>query len=121
MNKKDVDIAVDLYEWTPGGDYIQLSATPAYLGRVSYAGDRSRRQLLHPGRRQAISFQSERLTSRIVQPGSRLVMVLGIVKSPAMQINYGSGREVSDESIADAKVPLRIHWYASSYLEIPVR
>ena len=29
-------------------------------------------------------------------------MVLGILKSPNQQINYGTGKDVSDETIADA-------------------
>jgi len=29
-------------------------------------------------------------------------MVLGIVKNARQQINYGTGRDVSDESLADA-------------------
>jgi hypothetical protein len=120
VNKKDLDIEVDLYELMPSGEYMQLTVTPAYLGRASYARSRSRRQLLTPGKRQTIAFRSERLTSRKVQAGSRLVMVLGVVKSPAMQINYGTGKDVSDESIQDAKAPLRIQWFASSCLDIPV-
>ena len=48
-------------------------------------------------------------------------MVLGILKQPNMQINYGTGRDVSDETIADAKEPLRIRWLTDSFIEVPVR
>lgn len=50
----------------------------------------------------------------------RLVMVLSVVKNPLQQINYGSGEDVSDESMADAAEPLGIRWLASSYVEWPV-
>jgi putative CocE/NonD family hydrolase len=120
LNKKDVDIAVDLYELTSGGEYVQLSITPAYLGRASYARSRSRRQLLSPGKRETVAFRSERLTSRKLQAGSRLVLVLGVPRSQAIQINYGTGRDVSDESIRDAKEPLRIKWLETSYVDIPI-
>jgi len=36
------------------------------------------------------------------------------------QINYGTGRNVSDETIQDAKVPLEIKWYSDSYVDLPV-
>jgi putative CocE/NonD family hydrolase len=120
VNKKDLDIEVDLYELMPSGEYMQLTVTPAYLGRASYAKSRSRRQLLVPGKRQTVDFRSERLTSRKLSAGSRLVMVLGVVKSADLQINYGTGKDVSDESIEDAKVPLKVEWFATSYLEVPV-
>jgi hypothetical protein len=37
------------------------------------------------------------------------------------EINYGTGKEVVDESIADAKTPLQISWFGGSYLDLPVR
>ena len=47
-------------------------------------------------------------------------MILGIRKSPDAQINYGSGKDVSEETIDDAKEPLEIKWYNNSYIEIPI-
>ena len=52
--------------------------------------------------------------------GSRLVLVLGINKRADQQLNYGAGDDVSEESIDDAGVPLKIRWYNSSYVDIPV-
>jgi hypothetical protein len=46
--------------------------------------------------------------------------VFSIIKNPGQQINYGTGREVSDESIVDAGEPLQVRWLASSYLELPI-
>jgi len=120
VNKKDLDISVDLYEQLPSGEYFQLAVTPAYLGRASYAKSRTERRLLTPGRKHSIEFRSERLVSRQLQAGSRLVMVLGVPRSTEMQINYGTGKDVSDESMEDAKEPLRIQWLTSSYLDLPI-
>jgi hypothetical protein len=75
--------------------------------------------LLRPNRRQQLKFESGRLTSRQLQPGSRLVVVLAILKQLGEQINYGSGKEVSTETIADAAVPLEIKWYGTSFIDIP--
>jgi hypothetical protein len=49
------------------------------------------------------------------------VIVLSIVKNPLQQINYGTGGDVSDESVADAGEPLSIRWLAGSFVELPVR
>lgn len=117
VNKRDVDLGVTLYEKMENGDFFLLTY---HLGRASYAKDRSKRQLLTPGQRQQIDFCSERLVSRKLQPGSRLVIVLQVIKQPDQQINYGTGRDVSDETIADAGKPLEIHWYGNSYIDIPV-
>ncbi len=116
VNKKDFDVNLALYELTPGGDYFQLSY---YQVRASYAADRSRRQLLKPGQRQQLTFTAGRMTSRQLQAGSRLVVVLSIPKQRDMQINYGTGKDVSDESIADAKSPLAVKWLSSSYIDVP--
>ena len=117
-NKRDMDVSVALYERMSDGRYLQLTT---YMGRASYARDRSKRRLLVPGKRQRVEFVSERATSRLLQPGSALVAVLSVNKQPDLQINYGSGKDVSDETIADAGAPLQVQWRAGSYLDIPVR
>jgi len=76
---------------------------------------------LTPGKRQRLDFQSVRLISRQLQPGSRVVAVLSVIKEPGRQINYGTGKNVSDETIADAKPPLMIRWFSDSYIQVPVR
>jgi putative CocE/NonD family hydrolase len=120
VNKMDVDLDITLYELTPGGDYIYLF-NPTYEFRASYATDRVSRHLLRAGERQQLNFRSERMTSRQFQPGSRLVMILGVSKRPDREINYGTGSDVSEETIADAEVPLKIQWHGDSYIDIPVR
>jgi uncharacterized protein len=118
VNRKDMDFSMRLYEQTAAGEYVRLSIP--YLQRASYLRDRSRRQLLAPGKRQQLDFVSAGLTSRKVKTGGRLVLLLGINKQRDAQINYGSGKDVSDESIADAKQPLRVQWYGTSVIRFPV-
>lgn len=121
VNKMDVDLRVAAYELLPDGDYVQLFEP--YVFRASYAKDRVRRRLLRAGERQPLAFKLERLTSRKIQAGSRLVLVLGVNKRPDQQINYGSGGDVAEESLEDNdnKVPVKIRWYGDSYIEMPVR
>jgi putative CocE/NonD family hydrolase len=120
VNKMDMDLHVILYERLAGGDYIRLFS-PTDEIRASYARDRVHRHLLKAGERQELAFTSERMTSRRLQQGSRLVMVLGINKRPDREINYGTGNDVSEESIADGKIPIKIRWHNDSYIEIPIR
>ena len=49
-----------------------------------------------------------------------LVAVFSTMRQPSMQINYGSGKPVSDETIADAGDPLELRWHGDSFLEFPV-
>jgi uncharacterized protein len=60
------------------------------------------------------------MTCRKLNKGSRILIILNINKSPCEQINYGKGKNVSDESISDAKIPLKIEWYNNSYIRIPI-
>jgi len=117
-NKKDFDFSVALYELRPDGRYMQI---PPYQSRASFVEDLSRRRLLAPGKREHLAFQSIRLASCRFQPGSRVVLVLGVIKNPGQQINYGTGKDVNTETVADAGEPLTIHWLAGSYIELPVR
>jgi uncharacterized protein len=120
VNRMDMDVTIALYERLATGEYLRLF-DPPYTFRASYAQDRTHRHLLKAGERQELAFTSDRLTSRRFQAGSRLVMVLGINKRSDEQINYGTGQDVSDESIADAAASLKIRWYGSSYIDLPVR
>jgi putative CocE/NonD family hydrolase len=117
INKKDLDLAVVLYEVMPDGKYFHLSYT---VQRASYARDMSRRQLLTPDRVETLELDKTLLVSRQLSKGSRLLVVLDVNRGPFAQVNYGTGKDVSDESIADAKEPLRVEWFNDSYVEIPV-
>jgi len=120
VNKQDVDLSIAVYELLPSGEYLALF-DPSYAFRASYAQDRVHRHLLKAGERQQLAFTVERLTSRRLQAGSRLVVVLGVNKTPEQQINYGGGDDVSAESIDDGQEAVNIRWYSSSYIDMPVQ
>lgn len=116
-NKKDFDFGISIYERRKDGTYLQL---PPYQARASHVESPTHRRLLTPGARARLDFMSVRLASHLCQAGSRFIVVLGILKSPGQQINYGTGKEVSDETIADAGPPLSVTWFGDSYIELPV-
>ncbi|MBS0448982.1 MAG: CocE/NonD family hydrolase [Proteobacteria bacterium] len=115
-SRQDVDLSVALYAQLPGGGY-QLLFDP-YDFRASYARDRVHRRLLRAGERQLLPFTTERITAAKLPAGSRIVLVLAINKRLDRQINAGSGKAVNAETIADAKVPMRVRWHGGSYVEV---
>lgn len=117
INKRDVDIGVTLYEVLPNGEYFHLSY---YIGRASYAKDITKRHLLTPGKIEVIPFSNTHLASKQLSKGSRLLVVLNVNKNPFSQLNYGTGKEVSEETIEDAKQPLIVKWYNTSFIEVPI-
>jgi putative CocE/NonD family hydrolase len=119
INKKDFDYNVLLFEQTREGKFFAL-ALP-YVGRASYVLDRENRQLLTPNKKTKLPFGIVRMTSKKISKGSRLVVVVNGIKSPFSEINYGTGKNVSEETIKDAEEPLVIKWFGESYLEIPVK
>ncbi|WP_232324375.1 CocE/NonD family hydrolase, partial [Variovorax sp. WDL1] len=118
-SRQDVDLNVSLYELTASGDY-QLLFEP-YDFRASYAGHRVYRRLLRAGERQPLAFTAERVTARKLAAGSRIVLLVGLNKRPDRQINYGSGKDVNSETIADAQRPVRVRLHVSSHVEIQTR
>ena len=117
VNKKDLDLALGLYELTKEGDYLLLST---WLGRASWRKDSTTRRLIVPGRPTVLPFRSGRLTSRLLAKGSRLVFLLSVPRQPRMQMNLGSGKDVSDEVKVDGETPLRITWSGESFVQFPV-
>lgn len=117
INKKDMDVTMVLYEIQEDGKYFKLSE---FLGRASYSKDKSKRQLLQPNQREVIPVRNSYFVSRRIKKGSKLLVWLGVNKSIDWQLNYGSGKDVSDETIEDAKEPLQIKWFANSTIGIPV-
>jgi putative CocE/NonD family hydrolase len=116
INKLDMDFVAVLYELLPDGQYFKLSH---FKGRSSYLNDSSKRNLLTPNKQQALVFSNTHLVSKKVKKGSRLVVVINVNKHSGNQVNYGSGKNVSEEIIADAGVPLTVKWFNDSYIEIP--
>ena len=117
INKQDMDIGVVLYEVLPDGRYFHLSY---FLGRASYSKNMNKRKLLRPGSIETIPFERTRMVSRQLRKGSRLLVVVNVNKNQFAQINYGTGKDVSDESIQDATTPLMVRWYNTSFIKIPV-
>ncbi len=118
INKKDMDCSIVMYEQTPEGKYFKL--TQQFIGRASLAKNREQRQLLTPNKVESFPFTNVRMTSKKLRKGSRLILVLNVNKHPHEQINYGTGKDVSDETINDAKEPLQVKWYNESYVKIPI-
>jgi predicted acyl esterase len=117
INKKDFDFNLRLFELTPSGQYVRF--TIPYQQRASLLKDRSRRQLLTPGVPQILEVQMGPV-SRLVRAGGRMVVLLGVNKERDAEVNYGAGKEVSTESIADAGEPLSVKWLGSSSIDIPL-
>lgn len=117
INKKDLDIGVTLYEVLPNGDYFHLSY---FIGRASYSKDITKRTLLKPNEIETIPFSNTHLISKQLSKGSRLLVVLNVNKNAFSQLNYGIGKEVSEETIKDAKEPLQVKWYNDSFIKIPI-
>ncbi|WP_156104474.1 CocE/NonD family hydrolase [Chryseobacterium populi] len=117
INKKDFDTGTYLYQIQPDGKSFLLST---HMVRASYAKDNAVRQLLEPGKTEQIPIHNSIFISKKVEKGSKLLLVVGVNKNPAWQINYGTGKDVSDETIQDSGEPLEIKWYNDSYVEIPV-
>ncbi len=117
INKRDVDLGVRFYEVQADGSLFHLSY---WLGRASHADDPTERRLLTPGEPTDVAFDRSYLVSRRIEAGHRLLVVVDVNKNPWHQLNYGTGADVSEESIADAGAPLRIEWANDSYVELPV-
>ena len=118
VNKRDVDLAIGIYELNAAGDYLDLAF---WLQRASYAQDRRERRLLQPGAAQRIVVRDTRLLGRKLPMGSRIVVTLGAIKQPDRQLNLGSGKEPAEETVADAGTPLEVRWSGGSHLDFPLR
>lgn len=112
INKEEMDVSLVLYELMPDDKYFFLTR---YVGRVSYAKDNSKRQLLQPNKKERIPFVNTRFVSKKINEGSRLVLLLNNNKHPFEIINYGSGNPVSEETMKDAREHLQIKWHNESF------
>ena len=117
INKKDMDYSIALFEEMPNGKYFYLSY---FMGRASYATDNTKRKLLAPGKNTHLPFTNSYFTSRKLSKGSRIVIIVNVNKSPFEQINYGTGKNVNEETIQDAGEPLKIKWHNDGFIDLPV-
>ena len=117
VNKKDVDIGYNFYEMKADGSVFHLSR---YISRASFANDMSERKLLEPNKKTIVPITNNRMTAKLIEKGSRLVIVLNVNKNVDAQVNLGSGKDVNIETIADAGVPLTIKWFNDSVIKLPL-
>jgi uncharacterized protein len=117
INKKDFDILLDIQEVDADGKTFFISSN--YF-RASYAKDKTTRNLLKPEQVETIPIVNNYMTSLKIKAGSRLVFGIGVVKKASAQINYGTGKDVSDETILDAGEPLKVKWYNGTYFKVPI-
>jgi predicted acyl esterase len=116
VNKKDFDLGITVFEAQSDGQLFFLGYA---LHRASYAEDPAKRRLLSPGKPSRIRFETT-LTARQMKPGSRLLVLVDVNKHPMAQVNYGTGKDVSDESVQDAGEPLKLEILSGSYIQVPL-
>lgn len=116
LNKRDADLGVTVFEQLPDGRMFHLAY---WFGRASYANDAQLRSLLTPGVAAKVPFSTS-VVSRRMSRGSRLVVLLDVNKNPFAQVNYGTGKDVSAESVADAGGPLEVRWHTDSFIRVPI-
>jgi len=117
INKKDFDFGVALYEVMPDSKLFHLSYI---IGRASYSSDIENRKLLEPNQITKIPFSNTHLVSKKLSKGSRLLIHLNVNKNAFSELNYGTGKAVSEETIKDANEALEVKWYNDSFVEIPI-
>ena len=113
VNKRDIDVGLALYEMLPNGQFVELTY---YTERASFAKDASTRALLAPGSVEIVPFQQDYLFSRWVGKGSRLLLTVNVNRNAFAEVNYGTGKDVAEESSADAGAPMNVDWLTGSYV-----
>ena len=61
------------------------------------------------------------MTSRRLEAGSRLVIVLRISKRPDREINYGTGQRRERGVDRGRQGAARVRWFNDSYIEVPIQ
>lgn len=118
VNKKDMDLKIQLYEKLADGRYLKLNDD---MLRASYSKDHSKRQLITPGVKTMVQLTGNTFfVSRKIAVGSKLVLVLGVPVEAGIEVNHGSGKQVSAETIEDAKEDLIVKWLPSSYISLKI-
>ncbi len=115
-NKKDVDLFMRFYEVRPDGSYFYL--TESNFFRVSYAKNNEKRELLEPFKPYTFPVKRTFMTAKKINKGSKILVVIGVNKSKYWEINYGTGKRVSEETIKDAGEPVLVKFLNKSYITI---
>ena len=100
LDQPDTDLRARIYEITANGRSILLTSDQI---RARYRESLRTAKLIST--RQALPYQFNSFTfvSRQIASGSRLRLVLGPINSIYTQKNYNSGKNVSEESMQDAR------------------
>ena len=117
INKKDMDLEISLYEQQSDGRYFELSNS---IHRASYAKNSSKRTLLRPGKIESIPIKGKFISKKIAK-GSKIILAISPLNNVYAEVNHGTGKPVSSESIKDAGMPLTIQWSGKSKLQIPIK
>lgn len=113
-----MDLKVQLYEKLADGRYLKLNDD---MLRASSSKDHTNRQLVTPGMKTTVQLTGNTFfVSRKIAKGSKLVFVLGVPVEAGMEVNYGTGKQVSEETIANAKEDLIVKWLPSSYISLTI-
>ena len=67
-----------------------------------------------------ISFDNTSIICKRIAKESKIVVVINVNKNPYGQINYGTGKDISSESINDATIPLELSIDSKSKIFLPV-
>ena len=62
-----------------------------------------------------------RFTSKLLEKGSKIVLVLNVNKNVEAQVNLGSGKLVNHETLLDVGKPMKLKWYLSSQINLPLQ
>lgn len=120
LDAPDTDFEVTLYEIQLDGTSIRLTHE---WKRARYRQSLDEAKLVPPGEVLRYDFETFPFFSRLIQPHSRLRLVIRAPNTPHIQKNYNSGGDVSAETAADARtvtVTLCHDADHPSCLEIPV-
>ena len=121
LDVPDTDVAAWVYEVRPTGQTIYLGET---MIRARHRNGVDTSELVEPGTIERHRFDRFYWTSRQIQEGSRIRLVIAPLNDPERQKNYHSGKPPMQESIDDARtatVTLHVGPDYPSQLVLPVR
>ncbi len=116
-NKPDFDFQLALYELTSAGDFILSSS---YTTQSPRADNLKHHAPLQTGIRQYRDFESACFARRVVQNGSRLVVLIRTFR-PTPSADPSVRRYADSASTVGDNEPLKVGWYGDSYVELRVR
>lgn len=120
IDQPDTDIRVAIFEISIDGTSIRLSTDAV---RARYREDLRLGKIIETKKPMRYIFDHFTFVSRLIRKRGRLRLVIGPNDSVKRQRNYGSGKAVASETVADARpVTVRLHHDAqyASVLEIPL-